>query len=102
MRGVQRLKLVFEKHDHAYKRTHPIRNGKINPNGIVYVGDGAWGTETRIIGDRQDYDAWYIAEAASVRHFILLTLHGTQRHMKMISSKGEVIDEFPALLTPKE
>jgi len=96
------LKLVFEKHDHAYKRTHPIRNGKINPNGIVYVGDGAWGTETRIIGDRQDYDAWYIAEAASVRHFILLTLHGTQRHMKMISSKGEVIDEFPALLTPKE
>jgi len=96
------LELVFEKHDHAYKRTHPIRNGQIDPGGIVYVGDGAWGTETRVIGDRQDYDAWYIAEAASERHFILLTLHGTQRHMKMITSKGEVIDEYPKLMVPAQ
>lgn len=96
------LELVFEKHDHAYKRTHPILNGEINPNGIVYVGDGAWGTDTREIGSRQDYDAWYIAKAAAERHFILLTLHGTQRHMKMITSKGKVIDEYPRLLVPAQ
>lgn len=91
------VELVFEAHDHAYKRTHPIKNGDVDQNGVVYIGDGAWGTETRVIGSRQNHDAWYIAEAASERHFILLTLHGTQRHMKMISSTGELIDEYPKL-----
>ncbi|TVQ11860.1 MAG: metallophosphoesterase [Balneolaceae bacterium] len=89
--------VVFEAHDHAYKRTHPIRDGRISHNGVVYIGDGAWGTETRIIGSRQSHDSWYIAEAASERHFILMTLHGTHRHFKAISSTGEVIDEFPGL-----
>ncbi|TVQ72638.1 MAG: metallophosphoesterase [Balneolaceae bacterium] len=92
-----RIQVVFEAHDHAYKRTHPIREGRIASNGIVYIGDGAWGTETREIGSRQSHDAWYIAEAAPKRHFILMTLHGTHRHFKMISSTGEVIDEFPEL-----
>ncbi|TVQ74101.1 MAG: metallophosphoesterase family protein [Balneolaceae bacterium] len=90
--GVQ---LVFEAHDHAYKRTFPIRENEVRSNGIVYVGDGAWGTETREIASRQDYENWYIVKAASERHFILLTLHGTQRHMKMISSTGKVLDEYP-------
>jgi len=91
------LEVVFEAHDHAYKRTHPIRDGRISPNGVIYVGDGAWGTSTRRIGGNQDHDNWYIAEAASERHFILLTLHGTQRHMLMVNDQGEVIDELPAV-----
>jgi acid phosphatase type 7 len=94
------VEIAFEAHDHIYKRTHPIREGRIQSNGIVYIGDGSWGTETREIGSRQDYDAWYLASAAEERHFILLTLHGTQRHMKMINSSGKVIDEYPALVVP--
>ncbi|MEO5803667.1 MAG: metallophosphoesterase family protein, partial [Verrucomicrobiota bacterium] len=35
--------ISFEHHDHAYKRTHPILANKINPKGIIYLGDGAWG-----------------------------------------------------------
>jgi len=91
------IEVAFEAHDHAYKRTHPIRDGRIASNGIVYIGDGAWGTETREIGSRQEHNAWYIAKAAPKRHFILMTLHGTHRHFKMISSTGEIIDEFPEL-----
>ncbi|MCH8567806.1 MAG: metallophosphoesterase family protein [Balneolales bacterium] len=94
------VEVVFEAHDHAYKRTHPIRDGRVAANGIVYIGDGAWGTVEREIGSRQSHEAWYIAEAAAKRHFILMTLHGTHRHFKMISSKGEVIDEYPQLQSP--
>jgi hypothetical protein len=42
--GVQ---LAFEHHDHAYKRTYPIRKGTVDPRGVVYLGDGAWGVTVR-------------------------------------------------------
>lgn len=59
------------------------------------MGDGAWGVSTRDVGlDYQDR-AWYLNKAISKRHFILLTLHGKQRHMKVISSQGHIIDEYP-------
>jgi acid phosphatase type 7 len=96
------IEMVFENHDHAYKRTHPIRNDEVASNGIVYVGDGAWGTETRVIGSRQDHDAWYIDKALSERHAIILTLHGTHRQMITVSSRGKVIDEFPAIYRVEE
>jgi hypothetical protein len=41
------VKLVFENHDHCFKRTHPIRAGKIDPKGTTYLGDGAWGVGLR-------------------------------------------------------
>ena len=34
---------VFEHHDHTYKRTHPLLDGRPDPKGIVYLGDGSWG-----------------------------------------------------------
>lgn len=89
------IQMVFENHDHAYKRTHPIRGGKVASNGIVYVGDGSWGTVTRKIGSRQDYEAWYIDTAAAERHAIIVTVHGTHRHMLTVNEFGEIIDEFP-------
>jgi hypothetical protein len=35
--GVQ---LAFENHDHTFKRTYPLRAGKLDPRGTVYLGDG--------------------------------------------------------------
>ena len=34
---------VFEHHDHAYKRTHPLLDGRPDPKGMLYLGDGSWG-----------------------------------------------------------
>lgn len=40
------LDIAFENHDHAYKRTKPMRADGVatNSTGILYVGDGNWGT----------------------------------------------------------
>ena len=97
------VRVAFENHDHAYKRTHPLRDGAIADDGIVYIGDGAWGVHTRPIGggDDPDFwtyhgnDPWYLKRASSERHFILGTIHGIHQHFLMINEHGEIIDEYP-------
>lgn len=84
------ITLAFENHDHTYKRTHPIRDGQIDDDGIVYIGDGAWGVLTRGVTNR---DEWYIDQYASQRHAIIVTLLGDQRHVLVVSEDGDVLDE---------
>lgn len=38
------MTLVFENHTHAFKRSKPIKDGKVDKHGTVYLGEGAWGT----------------------------------------------------------
>jgi len=65
------LTAAFENHDHAYKRTHPIYQGEVDPQrGVLYLGDGGWGVEK----PRAPKEQWYLAETAQKRHFIQVTL----------------------------
>ena len=98
------VRVVFENHDHVYKRTYPLYQGEISENGIVYIGDGAWGVGTRQVGGSQNPEdgwqyhgnnPWYLKRASSERHFILGTIHGTHRHFLMVNEEGKVIDEYP-------
>lgn len=41
------VKVVFENHNHAFKRTFPMKEEKVEKDGIVYLGDGAWGVPPR-------------------------------------------------------
>ncbi len=87
--GVQ---VAFENHDHAYKRTVPIRGEQEDESGIVFIGDGAWG-----VGERQVHPAdetWYLARSQSMRHLILMTLQEESRDIKVISREGKLIDHY--------
>jgi acid phosphatase type 7 len=86
--GVQ---VSFEHHDHAYKRTKPMLGGKIDPKGIIYLGDGAWGVRLRT--SEPDGPRWYIEKSGIVRHFYLVTLYPDRRDILAINDKGEVFDE---------
>jgi acid phosphatase type 7 len=83
--------VCFEHDHHTYKRTPLIRAGQKDPNGILYLGDGAWGVQTRPVAK----DMWYHAHAAPRRHFILCTLQGTTRAFEAIDSDGTVFDRWP-------
>jgi len=87
------VEIAFENHDHTYKRTHPIRDGKVDETGIVYLGDGAWGVSTRSVPDPED--VWYLARAESKRHAIIMTLQGQHRSFVVVDEDGEVIDTYP-------
>ncbi len=92
------IEVAFEHHDHTYKRTHPIRGGKVSADGIVYFGDGAWGVAVREGGSK---DEWYINRFAAERHAIIVTIDGTHRHFLVVNEDGEAIDEYPEAAVAK-
>ncbi len=84
---------VFEHHDHAYKRTWPIKNNKVDfTNGILYLGDGAWGVDPPRTPKHPE-DTWYLARTAAARHVLFVTIHGKERHFMAIDHNGHIIDE---------
>ncbi len=90
------IRVAFENHDHTYKRTHPIRDGKVSEDGVVYIGDGAWGVRTRDVHSVDE--TWYLKRAESARHAIIVTLHGNECDMVMVDEDGDVIDRFRYML----
>lgn len=92
--------IAFEHHDHAYKRTFPLRAGKIDPEGVVYIGDGGWGIGPRTPAKRGR--RWYLQRVAKARHFILLELLGKERKVSAISADGEILDSSRSFESLKE
>ncbi len=83
------VRLAFENHDHTFKVTHPIRAGKIHPNGIVFIGDGAWGVDVRPVDDR-----WYLRTAESVRHLFEIVIEPDRRTVRALTADGRILDTF--------
>lgn len=83
---------VFENDHHAYKRTHPIRDGaRDDAAGIVYLGDGAWGVGTRPVATPEE--AWYLARSEARRHVFVVTLEPRgEAVVQAIDATGEVFD----------
>ncbi len=97
------IRAAFEHHDHAYKRTVPIRNGKEDPNGVVYFGDGAWGVKKP---RKPKSDRWYIAESAQKRNIIHVEVESSKVTYQAVDDENTVIDsisndfEVPLLREP--
>lgn len=83
----------FEHHDHTYKRTHRLTAGVPDPNGVLYMGDGAWGVTAREL--RTPEERPYLAKSASASHVIRVTLDGDQRNFLAVDHEGNVIDQYP-------
>lgn len=92
------VRFAFENHDHAYKRTRPLRNNTASDDGIIYFGDGAWGVGTRSVKPAREYG--YMAKTASVRHAIIMTLQGSHLGFQVIAEDGTTIDRFPQPAPP--
>jgi acid phosphatase type 7 len=91
------VRVAFENHDHVYKRTFPLLGGQRSEDGIVYLGDGAWGVDVREIGrDWNGERPWYLERGESRRHFILGEVRAEERRFIAVDENGEVIDQYPA------
>ncbi len=84
-----KINACFESHDHAYKRTHPLLNGKKNPDGVVYFGDGSWG-----VAPRKPESRPYLAQTAQKQQVLLVEIGKSGRKFWAIDAKGKKIDHY--------
>lgn len=87
------LTAALEHDHHNYKRSHRIRrHQRDDENGILYLGDGAWGVETRTVPDLET--AWWLARAEPRRHLWHASLNpdGTAV-IQAVDATGIVFDE---------
>lgn len=84
---------IFENDHHNYKRTHRLRDHqRDDENGLLYLGDGAWGVGTRTVPEPGK--AWYLAHAEPRRHLMEVTLHPDgQAQIRAMDADGEVFDQ---------
>ncbi len=87
-----RVTAVFENDHHTYKRTHPLRANRVDrENGIIYLGDGCWGVDTRSVP--KPGELWYLAKAESKRHLICVTVQNGKPSYTAYEADGKVIDQ---------
>jgi hypothetical protein len=80
---------VFEHHDHTFKRTHPLLDGRVNENGIVYLGDGSWG---KIRPPKSPQQRPYLAVTDESYHLSVHRIEGKERFHVALSDTGRVVD----------
>lgn len=86
-----RLHAVFEHHDHLYKRTFPLMGGQKHDDGVVYLGNGAFGSEPRY---PQPNLPPIFAAVQPMTHFIKVRLTNNERTYTAISDYGLPFDLF--------
>lgn len=91
---------VFENDHHNFKRSHRLRQHKRDDeNGILYLGDGAWGVATRTV---PGMDAgWWLAKAEGRNHLfdVKLRANGTAT-VRAVDIDGKEFDKVE-IATPR-
>ncbi len=80
---------VLEHHDHTYKRTHPLTDGLLDKNGVLYLGDGSWG---RLRVPNKPEVRPYLAAVNKGYHLSVHRLEGDQRFHIALEETGRVAD----------
>ena len=81
---------AFEHHNHCYKRTHPIKKEQIDPQGIVYFGDGSWGIPPRI--PLKANVIWYLAETRSENACFLVSVDSGKVIVEPRRNNGKLVE----------
>lgn len=84
------LTAAFENHDHTHKRTHLIKDGQIDPDGVLYLGDGCFGVDVRPVDEVR---RWFEAEASSTQHFWIVDVTEDGATYRAMNRDGEIFDE---------
>lgn len=87
------ISVAFEHDHHSLKRTHRLKGGELDPDGVLYLGDGCWGVKPRDIEDRDKRP--YLAHAASKNHLWLVTIKDGKATYRALDEDGEELDRYP-------
>jgi hypothetical protein len=88
-----RLDLAMENHDHAYKRSFPIKDGAVAPpgqHGTVFIGDGAMGVTPRKPAPIHKRD--YLVVAEQETFFFMITMMHNNITIRAINEQNSAFD----------
>jgi hypothetical protein len=80
---------VLEHHDHTYKRTHPLTDGRHDKYGVLYLGDGSWG---KLRVPKKPEERPYLAAVSKAYHLSVHRLEGEERFHVALEETGRVAD----------
>ena len=87
--------IAFENDHHVYKRSKLLYKNKEDPErGVLYIGDGAWGTRVRKIDEKKTRALGYLEHWESTNHLIAVKLSKDGVAIESTKADGEVFDEF--------
>jgi len=81
--------VVLEHHDHTFKRTRPLKDGREDANGLVYLGDGSWG---KLRAPQPPESRSYLAATSGSYHMTVHRLEGEQQFHLALEETGRVMD----------
>lgn len=81
--------VVLEHHDHTFKRTHPLKDGRPDKNGVLYLGDGSWGMLRAPVAPEKRP---YLATVGRAYHVSVHRLEGDRRFHVALDESGKVAD----------
>ncbi len=84
-----KVDVVLEHHDHTFKRTLPLTDGRYDKHGLVYLGDGSWG---KLRVPKTPEQRPYLAKIAQAYHLTVHSLQGDQRFHMAIEDTGRIAD----------
>jgi hypothetical protein len=82
---------VLEHHDHTFKRSHPLIDGRIDKYGVPYLGDGSWG---KLRAPKKPEQRPYLATVGKAYHMTVHRLEGPQRFHVALESSGRIADIY--------
>lgn len=113
------IRLVFEHHDHNFKKSYPIGDcddeithefkcqfGNNAQNGVIYMGGGSWASDNSRTAEMR----WYLDKISQqIHNFVVLEITDNYRKATAIGEDNQVLDEFtdyvhldpPTLLPPE-
>lgn len=86
--------IVFEHHNHCYKRTFRLKNDKVDETGIWYLGDGSWGVPPRVT-----HTGWYLEKAEKINAYYLVVLDKEKMVITPKTIEGKEIEVPINILT---
>jgi predicted phosphodiesterase len=87
-----KVDVAFNGHIHAYERTWPLRDGKVNrKNGVVYVTSGGGGGK---LEDFSPLPNWFKAQLRVDFHCCYVNIQGGKLEFKAFDQNGQLFDTF--------
>ncbi|MCH9609168.1 MAG: hypothetical protein S4CHLAM45_03900 [Chlamydiales bacterium] len=96
------MTVAFEHHDQTLKRTKPLKEGKVDSSGTLYLGDGGWGSKLQYPPIQGCFNKHFATLKGKQHFFWLIEISDEEIAYQAISLSGKVIDRTIQNITLKK